>query len=786
MFRHNLILIYRNFKRFKGTFFINLIGLTSGLACTLFIYLWVNDELSVDKFHENDHRLFMVMERQQHTGSVRTTPSTPGLLAEALKEEMPEIEYSTVATPTYWMSGVNLSNKDYAVKASGKFAGQDYFNIFSYPLIEGDESNVLSDKNSIVISDVLAEKLFTTSNDVIGKAVTIQHDQSYLVSGVFKAHSSNSTEWFDFVLSFEVMKEIEPGMLDWGNSGPDTFVVLRDGVSLNQFNQKIADFIQSKSEDTHRELFLTSYSENYLYGDYDNGVQAGGRIEYVRLFSVIAMLVLIIACINFMNLTTAKASRRLKEVGVKKAIGAGRKTLVGQYLGESLLISLLSLLLALILVGILLEPFNTITGKQLTLNIDAQFISVLLGIALFTGFVAGSYPALYLSSFKPAAILKGKINGSVGELLARKGLVIFQFTISIILIVSVLVVYKQIQFVQTKNIGFEKDNIIYFEREGKLLENLETFLAEVKNMPGILNASSAMVSMVGGGNTTSSIHWEGKDPNNITPFATRPINYDIIEMLGIELVKGRSFSKDFATDSTNIIFNQSAIQVMGLTDPIGKVINLWGNNYQIIGVVKNFHFQSLHESVDPLFFILAPNETEKIMVKIAAGKEVETIRQLGKFYQAYNPGFPFNYQFLDQDYQAQYVAEIRVGILSRYFAGIAILISCLGLFGLATFTVERRLKEIGIRKILGSGALGIVRLLSVDFTRMVFAAIVVALPISYLIATNWLNDFAYRIDLEWWFFIGPGLTALLIAWVTVSAQTVKAAWINPVDCISDE
>lgn len=790
MFRHNLLLIYRNFQRFKSTFFINLIGLSTGLACALLIYLWVSDELSIDKFHEKDNQLFQVMEHQQHAGSIRVTNSTPGLLAEVLVEEMPEVEYAVVATPVYWFEKFTLSVADNNVKAAGQYASKDYFNMFSYDLIQGDENQVLADKNFIVLSEELAMNLFNTTENIIGKAVEFQHEKQFLVSGIFKGTPANSTDQFDFVLSFEVFKDLNPGVLKWGNSGPNTFVLLEEGTNIGQFNDKIAGLIKIKHTDTHRTLFARPYSDKYLYGNYENGVQTGGRIEYVRLFSIIAIFILIIACINFMNLSTAKASRRIKEVGIKKAIGAARKTLILQYLGESMLMTFLSLLTAIVLVVLFLPQFNQITGKHLALDFDATLILSLLGITFFTGLMAGSYPALYLSSFSPVAVLKGgailgKFNSVVGELWARKGLVVFQFTLSVILIVSVLVVYKQIEFVQTKNLGYNKENILYFEREGRLEKNLETFLLEMKNIPGIVSASSIGQSMVGGGNTTT-LDWEGKNPDDIIAFAGRPVNYDIIEMLGIEIVAGRSFSRNFSTDSSAIILNEAAVDVMGIKDPVGKVVRLWDNDMQIIGVVKNFHYESLHEEVKPLFFVLNPEYTEKIMAKVEAGRERETIEQLQAFYQTYNPGFTLDYEFLDEDYQTLYVAEQRVATLSKYFAGLAILISCLGLFGLASFTAERRLKEIGIRKILGSSDFSIVYLLSKDFTKMVITAIAIALPFSYFIAARWLESFAYSIDLEWWFFIGAGLIALFIAWFTVGLQTVKAAKINPAQCLRDE
>jgi putative ABC transport system permease protein len=786
MLRHNFLLLYRNFKRFRGTFFINLAGLSTGLACTLLIYLWVHDEWQVDKFHTKDNRLYKVFEKQQHSGNIGVTESTPGLLAETLADDMPEVEYAATVTPPYWFDRFTLSVKDKRVNAAGIYAGKDYFNIFSFDLVHGDASRVLIDKNSIVLSESTARSLFTTAENAIGKTLEFQREREYIVTGIFKDNPSTSSLRSDFVLSFEVMKDMNEGVLNWANSGPMTFIVLKEGTEAQSFERKISKLIKTKTTATHRDLILQKYSDGYLFGRFENGIPVGGRIEYVILFSVIAAFILVIACINFMNLSTAKASRRLKEIGIKKAVGAGRRALIVQHLGESMFMSFLSLLLSVLMVDLLLPSFNIITGKQLVLIFDANLLLTSLGITIAAGIVAGSYPALYLSGFSPASVLKGKLNTSTGELWARKGLVVFQFTLSVIFIVSVLIIYMQIDFLQSRNLGYNKDNVIHFPMEGRVKENPETFLNELRKLPGIVSASSIGQSMVGGGNTTE-IEWEGKVPNILVPFAIRPVNYDVIEMLDIELVQGRAFSRD-DSPGFKAIFNERAIEIMDLKDPIGKIVKLGNDefNVEIIGVARDFHFESLHSKVAPMFFIIAPPYTTKIIARMAAGTERETIDRLQEFYRSYNPGFDLDYRFLDQDYQAQYAAEERIATLSKYFAGLAILISCLGLFGLASFTAERRLKEIGIRKVLGSSAANIVILLTADFTRIVLVAIILALPISYYIGKFWLDNFAYKIPLMWWYFVSGGCIALLISWVTVGLQAIRAAHVNPARCLRDE
>ena len=789
MLRHNFLLAFRNFQRHRGTFFINLIGLSSGLACALLIFLWVNDELSVDKFHEKDAHLFQLLEQGETSEGVWVGEHTSGLLAETLAEEIPEVEYA-VATRLR-EEGITLSIDDKYIQASALFASEDFFQAFSFDLTQGSRDRVLEGKNAIVISEALAMKLFDTTENIIGRTVNFQDDQPLRVAGIVADVPANSSLQFDFVLSFEKFKELEPTALDWNFNTTKVYVVLTETANPLAFERKIADFLQGRRENSISTLFARPFSDGYLYGNYEDGKQIRGRIEYVRLFSIIAIFILLIACINFMNLATAKASRRAKEIGVKKAIGAKRKTLIFQFLSESMLMASAALLVAILLVLLFLPQFNEITGKQLDLPFTGVLIGSVLGIVAFTGLVAGSYPALYLSGLNPLTMMRGHTSGTSRNAAkgqwARKGLVVFQFALSVLLIVSVVVVYQQIDFVQTKNLGYEKGNTLYFDTEGRVSEQLETFLSELRGVPGVVNAAGIGQSIVDGTNSFTIDHWKGKPEGVDFPsFEMRPVTYGLLETLGIKMAIGRTFSSTFGSEDAKIIFNQAAIDMMGLDDPIGEVISIGQTELEIIGVTKNFHFRSLHEEVGPLFFVLRPSWTHQVVAKIEAGKERGTIDRLQEFYQVYNPGYSFNYQFLDEDYQALYAAEQRVATLSKYFAGIAILISCLGLFGLAAFTAERRLKEIGIRKILGASSFSIVCRLSGDFTRMVLVAIFIALPISYFVAQRWLQDFAFSIDLEWWYFAGAGLAALLIAWFTVGLQTVKAARVNPVECLKDE
>ncbi|MFC4870661.1 ABC transporter permease [Negadavirga shengliensis] len=802
MLRHNLLLIFRSFKKDKSTFLINLIGLSTGLACASLIFLWAQDELSIDHFNEKDVRLYQVMQNIPNADGIRTIESTHGLLAKALAEEMPEVESAISVIPASWFPDTGiLSFEETRVKTKGQYVGNGFFQIFSYDFVQGDKNQLLNNKYNIAISEELAMKLFHTTDNVIGKTVAWDHETmngQFIVMGIFKNIPLNASEQFDLVFNYELFFENRPGLQSWGNSDPYTYLLLKDGTNISEFNDKIAGFLRTKDESHTSSLFVRKYSDKYLYNHFENGVQAGGRIEYVRLFSLIAIFILAIACVNFMNLSTAKASRRLKEVGVKKAVGAGRKTLIAQYLGESMLMALVSMFMAILLVELFLPRFNAITGKHLELAWDGNLILSLLAVTYVTGLVAGSYPAFYLSGFNPVTVLKGKLNTSMEEVWTRKGLVVFQFVISVILIAFVGVVYKQIEFVQTKNLGYDRDNILHFEMEMKIEDDpdflmeggiwekrVEAFLHEVENIPGIVDVSNYYHDLTGNHGGLSGVDWEPGDHDEKLNFSNLQVGYDFIKTLGIEMVDGRSFSREFSSERSKVILNKAAIDAMGLSDPVGKTIKVWGQEKEIIGVAGDFHYESLYEEVKPCLFQLELRSSN-IMAKIKAGTESVTIAQLQELYHQYYSGLEFDYQFLDNDYQALYTAEKRVSILSRYFAGLTIVISCLGLFGLAAFTAERKIKEIGIRKVLGSSEWKIIKLLSGDFAKMVLLAIVIALPLSFYMTKNWLDNFAYKIDLEWWYFLGTGLLTMIIALLTVSFQSVKAALANPVESLRSE
>lgn len=787
MLRHNTLITYRTFLRYKSSFVINLAGLSAGLVCAILIFLWVADELAVDKFHEKDAQLYQVFQ-----GESRLVEVTPGLLASTLAEEMPEVAYATAVIPSYWFSSKGIiSTGDNRFKVAPQFASKDFFHVFTYPLLEGNKSQVLVDKHAVVLSESLARRLFNTATGVTGKVVQWnllgETSGEFFVTGVFKDVPANASTRFDILFNYALFFDEHPNLQHWGNSDPCTYVVLHEGVDVGAFNAKIAGLKQRKASNEEKGTFIArQYSANYLYGQYQlgNGGQNGGRIQYVRLFTVIAIFIVLIACINFMNLSTARASRRLKEIGIKKAIGAGRWALIYQYLGEAMLMTLIAGVISVTVVYLLLPAFNDVTAKHLSLAFTPRLVLMLAGIVVFTGLFSGSYPALYLSRFNPAVVLKGRMMTSFGELWARKGLVIVQFTASVVLIVCVLVVYRQITFIQSKNLGYNRDHVIFFEPEWKGEGSQQALLTEIRKIPGVTGVSCFYHNLMGDHGEVSGITWEGKDPDLDFNYANLEVGYDFIETLGIGMAAGQTFSHAIDNEK-QIIFNEEAIRQMGIKDPVGKVIKLWGKEREIVGVAKDFNFESLYEDIKPCLFRVYP-ELPNTLVRIEAGSEQTVLPQLERVFRQLNPGLPFDYNFLDASYAALYASEQRVGILSRYFAAVAILISCLGLFGLATFTAERRVKEIGIRKILGATHFGIVRLLSAEFTVMVLIAIAIALPASYFICHSWLTSFAYRAALPLWLFACAGIITLLIAWLTVGVQTLRAARANPAETLKSE
>jgi len=778
--------------RNKSTFLINIIGLSIGLTCVILIYLWVNDELHVDKFHKKDAQLYQIMINAELPNGIQTWEGTPGPLAATLLEEMPEVEAATLHEVSVFSPKGVLMKEDARLDINGLFAGENYFEVLTYPLIEGDAKSVLKSKNNIVLSERIALKLFGTTDGAVGKTVIWKNDfleSEFQITGVFKTLPHNASKQFDAVVHYDWLVDWDFYAKEWSGGYAETIVLLKKGTDLERLSEKMTKLYKAKRQfNKPRTLFAQKYSDSYLYGNYESGVSVGGRIAYVKLFSIIALFILLIAAINFMNLSTAQAAKKGKEIGVKKVVGASRKSLMLQFFGEAILLSLLSTIIAILLVNILLPYFNALTGKLLYVSINSPLFLSVLGIGLATGFLAGSYPALYLSGFKPIAVLKGKLDTKMGEQWTRKGLVVFQFSLSVIFIVGMLVVQKQMKYIQTKNLGYDRDNVLTFQRPVHD-DDPQVFLSELMKIASVSSVGNMHSSITDRFDNQSGYSWRGEELDKKILFEAPRIGYNVIETLDIELLTGRSFSKERQDDESKIIINEAAAKLMQLENPVGEMIEHgsgeFKENEQIIGVVKDFQYGSIHKKIEPLIFRFRSGGRD-IMLRLQAGQESTAIAEIEQLFKKFHPENTFNYSFLNSDYQALYEAESKVATLSKYFGGLAILISCLGLLGLAMFTAERRKKEMSVRKILGANMANIVGLFSKDFLKLVLIAFLVATPLAYYFMQQWLQGFAYHINIHWSIFALSGLAVAGIALVTISFQSIKTALENPIHSLRNE
>ncbi len=790
MFKNYLKTAFRNLWKSKVFSAINVMGLALGLACSLLIILWVNDEYNMDAFHKNGSRLFSVFERQYRDGQVDAFHGSPGVLADELKRVMPEVQY---ATNYAWNELSTFEANGKIIKEDGNHSGPDFFKMFTYPLLEGNANAVLQSPLDVAISKKMAEEFFGSPAKAIGKTIRYQNTKDLKVTAVFDNVPHSSTMQFDYMLSWQEFLEGNSWAKDWTNNGPPCYIMLRKGTDAKAFEKKITRFLDNynKEQTTHSyiRLGIERYGDVYLHSNFDkNGNISGGRIEYVQLFSVVAIFILLIACINFMNLTTARSVKRAKEIGIRKVVGAVRFALIRQFIGEALMIAAIAILVSLLLIMLVLPQFNQLTGKEIHIPYnDSNFWLCIVALLLVTGMFSGSYPALYLSSFKPVRVLKGAMKFSSSAVWFRKGLVVFQFMLSIILIIGTIVISKQVTYIQTINLGYDRENLLYIPLEGDLLPKYELFKTELLRMPGIKEVSRITDIPTHIENGTGGVVWPGKDPNSNVQFTQSAVGYDFTKTMHLQLAQGRDFSKDFATDSAGYLINESALKLIGYKDPIGKPLTFWQKSGTIIGVLKDFHFNSLHTPINPLVLRLGEDiEWGNALVKTEPGKTKEALASLEKVCKALNPKFPFTYKFSDDEYAQLYKSELVVNELSNYFAFLGIFISCLGLLGLVIFTAEQRTKEFGIRKVLGASPAIVFTLLSKEFIILVLIAMVVASPIAWIAMNDWLQDYAYKIDISWWMFVIAGVVAILIALLTVSFQAIRVAVSNPVKSLKTE
>ena len=783
---------WRTLIRNKSFSAINISGLALGITCSLLIMLWVYDERSVDGFHANGDDLYQVYERYYADGHAGAGYATQGLLAQELKKVVPEVEYA--ASLDYAAAPGTSNNFEVGEKINkmpGFYAGEDFFNMFSYRLLQGNAATALSGPSSIAISRKMAKYFFGDPETAFGKTIRFDNKEDLQVTAVFDDIPANSSQHFDFLRSWVSYVKQNQWVNNWGNTSPSTYVQLRKNADRVKVDAKIKDFVylyMEKSPASRVELALQPFTEKYLHSNFKNAQPAGGRIDYVRLFTIVAAFILLIACINFMNLATAQSVKRAKEVGLRKVVGAVRSSLIVQFIGEAMLLTLVAVIISLVLVAILLPMFNALTGKRLEMPVQMPiFWAAISVMVIVTGFVAGSYPALFLSSLNPVRVLKSGLKFKWGSGIFRKGLVVFQFSLSALLIVGMIVVYRQMDYIQSKNLGYDRENLIYLPIEGELVSRYSLFKDEAQKLPGVINISKMRNSPTHIEHHTGSIEWPGKDPNQQISFADGVVGYDFVKTLNIEMVQGRDFSPVMRNDSNEYILNEEAVRRIGFKDPVGQAM-FWGNRRgTVIGVMKDFHFNSMHEAVEPLIVRLDENwGWGTILVRAKAGDTRQVLSSLENLCKTINPKYPFTYQFSDQEFDKLYRSEEMVSRLSGYFAALAIFISCLGLFGLAMFTAAQRTKEIGVRKVLGASVSGIVVMLSKDFLKLVIISLIVAYPVAWFVMNKWLANYAYKTELEWWMFALAGVTTIAIAWLTVSYQSIKAALMNPVKSLRTE
>jgi ABC-type antimicrobial peptide transport system permease subunit len=780
MIKNYLKMTIRNLKKHASYSFINISGLGLGMACTILILLWVQDELSFDRFHEKAGRLYRVADREEYSnGDVLYFSTNPPNLGPSLKEDFPEV----INSARYRSLRGRVINLDDHVFYEDNFAAADpsLFEMFSFPFVQGNMKSVLSDPHGIVISQSTARKYFG-STDPLGQHIRVDNRFDLHVTGVFRDIPSNSHLRFDFVIPFESIEEFGYPLDTWGYFAFKTYVELSDKSSVDVLNEKIRNFIKQYDETAIVTLSLQPVTDIHLfcraYGD-------AGDIRTVILFTVIAGIVLLTACINFMNLSTARSGGRALEIGLRKVVGAKRREIIAQFYGDTLILTLLSLVIALILVYFSLPWFNTLAGKTLSLNLgqNAALVLILLGTLLITSLVAGSYPALFLSSFQPVKVLRGTLKAGAKSSVFRRVLVTVQFFLTITLIIGTLVLNRQMHFMRHFKLGYNQDQVLTIGLKGDLERKREILKAEFQKIPGVsaISAVSDLPTRLSHSRILSD--WEGRDSDDNFLIHVLMADHGLAHTLQMEMTEGRYFSHEIPTDtSEGIVVNETAVRFMGMDSPPGK--SVMGG--RIIGVIQDFHFASLHSKIEPLMIYCGKDGYRYLMVKIEAGNMAETQRILQEIWSRINPGIPMEYEFLDEQFDRLYRSDLRVGKIVNTFSFLILFIACLGLYGLASFTLEQRTKEIGIRRVLGASIPEIFMLLTRGFTKWIIVSNVIAWPVAYYFMNNWLQNFAYRTNLSVWIFIFSSLAALAIALLTVSYQSIKAARANPVESLRYE
>ena len=785
MIKNFIKIALRNIKKHKGYSFINIAGLAVGMACCLLITIWVLDELSFDRFHDKASNLYRVEENQDYSGREYHVNVTPYPLGPALKAEIPEIEE---ATRYVWAGGKLLRYKDMAFFENNiRAVDPSFLDMFAFPLVQGSKETALESPYSIVISEEMKKKYFG-SDDPLDQTININNEYDFIVTGVLDTLPHNSILQFDFLIPYEFLKATKATNESYGSNSIQTFVRLQDNVTEAQTNEKISDFLKTHGPQKATTLILMPFTRIHLHA-YFGWERDPGAIQYVYIFSIIALFVLFIACINFMNLSTARSANRAKEVGLRKVVGAQKRHLIRQFYGESVVYALIALLFAVLIVSLLLSVFSRLAGKNLTWNV-AGLGPLLLGLVIltiFTGFVAGSYPALFLSTFQPVKVLRGGLKSGAASSLFRRILVVVQFSLSILLIIGTTVVYKQLNYMKNKSLGWDKEQLLYVILRGDTGNSYEALKTELTKDARIVGVTASSHLPTDIGSNSGGADWDGRDPELNVLIGNSSIDFDYIETLKIEMAEGRSFSKEFPADmSTSFIVNEEVAKIMDKDSVVGERFNFMGRNGTIVGVMKNFHFQPVRSQIEPLALAIVPEYFQVMLIRLAAGDLSASIDYLKDTWNRIVPHYPLEFTFLDERVDRLYRTEERIGTLLKYFAVLAVFIACLGLFGLASFTAEQRTKEIGIRKILGASVSKITVMLCREFFVLVLLANAVAIPAAYFLMKNWLRGYAYRTELSGIVFLAAMALALAVALITVSFQSIRAALANPADSLRYE
>ncbi len=781
MIQNYFKITWRTIKANKVLSLLNVLGLTSGLFCFLLIYLWISSENSVNKYHSNIDDLYSVYVTS--TEGANFDYGTPSLLYQELKEKIPEIE--SVAAMSNYQRNYTFSNSNgKIIKQKGKYVSEEYFNMFSFNIVEGSASVALKNPNDIAISKHMAELFFEDTKSAIGQTLTFENSKVLKVSMVYESTSENTTETSDFYLPFDSLLVENAWMYDWKNLGAYTFVQLVKDVDEAQVSEKLKVFLKDYGQVKTLALALQPYGDRYLYADLKNG---GGKIEYVHLFGVIAFIIILIACINFMNLASAASVKRSKEIGVRKVLGAGKSSLIGQFLGESTILSFTSLFFALVFIAIALPFFNQITGKNIDLNnlpITTWFMVFV--ITLLAGVLSGSYPAFLVSSFQVTDIFKKKIETNARTKWIRKSLVIFQFTMTVIFISCMLIISKQINYIKNKDIGFERENLLAVTLSEDLQKDFNAFKTGALQISGVHSVTKASHILLGEYGTSPEVIWNGKSADDRSLFTGMVGSADFVKTYGAKLLMGRELIHN-NPENIEYLINESAMKQMQMENPLGQTLSFWGNSGTIVGVVKDFHFSSLKEAIFPLIIRSEGYvEFNTAFIKYNKDNEQQTLASIELLHTTLSPAFPFEYTFIDDKYKALYKSESTFYTLSTYFSILAILISCLGLFGLVIFTAEQRSKEIGMRKVVGASVLEITSLITLDFLKLIVVGIAIGVPIAWYLMHTWLIQYEYRIAMPWWTFLLTGVIVIGISLVTVSFESIKIALTNPVKSLRNE